>query len=299
MFKRSILAASASLALLGAAPLAAQEAEADADAAMAELDGMMEAMGALFPAEPLTPEQKARLPQAQRIIALVIPEGTIADLMGNMFDDMLGPIMAMAGSGAKPALAGKIGVSAYELDMTDEEAADIMALFDPAWAERQEREMAAFPQMMRDMMTLMEPGMRKAMSEAYAVRFTSTDLDGIEAFFATEVGAKYARESFAMASDPRMIGASMEALPAMMGAIGDMEARIKESTADLPAERSFDELSAAERARVVAATGFSEEDIRIMTAPQAWSEDGDMSGAEGAAEEATEAAREAAAAEGT
>jgi len=46
-----------------------------------------------------------------------------------------------------------------------------------------------------------------------------------------------------------------------MGMMGDMEARMAESVADLPAVRSFADLSPEERARVAEMTGYSVEDI--------------------------------------
>lgn len=285
--KRILFSAGTALALATTAPLSAQDA--GSDAATEELDQVMDMMTEIFPVEPLTPEEEARLPQAQRIVALVIPEGTMGKIMGDMIDDMLKPIMTMGGSGAKTALAQEIGVSPFELNMTDEEAADIVAMFDPVWAERQERELEAFPQMMREMMTLMEPGMRKAMSEAYATHFTTPELDGIEAFFATDIGAKYAAESFAMASDPRMMGASMEALPAMMQAMGDMEARIEESTADLPEARVYSDLTPAQRALVIEATGFTDDELRTLSEASAGSAGGwDSENNEAAMEPAVE-----------
>ncbi len=257
--KRVSLTIAASLALATSAPLAAQGQETEA--AQDGLEQVMGAMSELFPTEPLSAEEQARLPQAERIIALVIPEGTMGDIMGKMIDDIVRPMMALAGSGAKAAVAEGMGVTPYELDLDEAQAAELATLFDPAYAERMERELDAFPQMMREMMTLMEPSLRKAMSEAYAIHFTSPELTEIEAFFETETGAKYARESFAMASDPRMMSASMEALPAMMQALGDIEARMKASTADLPPPRNFAELSQEERDAVTAATGFTEDEI--------------------------------------
>ena len=273
MFKRTLLACVTGLALAFSAPLVAQDDQDDLAASQAELEQAIGAMAQMFPKEPLTPEQEARLPAAQRIVALMIPEGTMGDIMGKMIDDIVRPMMQFGGAQAKSTLARNIGVSPFEIDLSDEDSAALARLFDPAWAERQEREFAVFPEMMRQMLTLMEPGLRKALSEAYAVRFTEGELADIAAFFSTETGAKYARESFAMASDPRMMGASMEALPAMMGAMGDMEAKVAQATADLPPTRAWDELSSAERERVIAATGFTDAEIRASLAPADWQED--------------------------
>ena len=284
MMKRILLAAGASIALATApAPLAAQD-----DPSAQEMEQVMSMMGELFPTEPLTPEREARLPLAKGLVALMIPEGAMADMMGKMFDDMLNPIMQMSGSGAELTVAKAIGVTPFELEMSDEQAGEIATLFDPAWAERQEREQNLLPEMMREMMTLMEPGMRKAMSEAFAVRFTDGELTDIAAFFATETGAKYARESFSMASDPRMMAAGLESLPAMMQAFGDMEKRMAESVADLPEIRTYDALSDAERAAVIEATGFSDEEIREALSVPDYSDDSWMEESSEAAEEAAE-----------
>jgi hypothetical protein len=264
----------------------AQDDTDDLAASKAELEQVMGALGTLFPKEPLTPEQEARLPAAQRIVALMIPEGTMGDIMGKMIDDIVRPMMQFGGSQAKSTLARNIGVSPFEIDLSEEDSAALASLFDPAWAERQEREFAVFPEMMRQMLTLMEPGLRKALAEAYAMRFTDSELADIAAFFGTETGAKYARESFAMASDPRMMGASMEALPAMMEAMGDIEAQVAAATADLPPVRSYDDLSPAERERVIAATGFTDAEIRAALTPGEWAEDENW--AEEAAAEETE-----------
>lgn len=272
---RALLASCAGIALLTVpAALAAQEAQApveletaesDAETAPsseeAELAAMTEMFSGLFTAEPLTPEQETRLPAAERLIAKIIPEGTLGEMMDKMFNGALGPLLAAAPNGASTTLNKQIGTVPYAADLTEEQVSELASLFDPAWAERQQREAAMFPQLMKEVMGLMEPGMRKAMSELYAIRFSGSELAEIDAFFSTGTGDKYARESFLMASDPRIMASTMEALPALMGMIGDLEKRMAESVADLPAVRSFAELSPEERAKVAAMTGLTVEEI--------------------------------------
>jgi hypothetical protein len=269
MKMRGFLSSVTGLALLIApAKLAAQDEQVDiAQGTAADADPMAEAMGmmsAMFPTEPLTAEQETRLPQAQRIINRMIPEGTLGDMMGGMFDKMLGPILAATDAPAMGAVTKGIGASASAIDLTPEQSAELAALFDPAYVERHEREKALFPAIMRTMMTAMEPTMRKAMSELYAIHFSQTELDDIEAFFQTESGTAYARKSFTMSSDPRIIGATMEAMPQMMGAFADMERKMAEATADLPAPRSFADLSSAQQARVATLTGYSISELTAM-----------------------------------
>lgn len=271
MIRRRIFAATTALAALAltAPPLAAQDAPTEAEQSEAEeMQQAMAMLSGMFPAEPLTPEQEARLPQAQRIIAALIPEGTLAEMMGGMFDKMMGPMMNMAGPSSIGTVTEATGLSTFELDLSTEQSDELAQLFDPAWAERQKREMALMPRLMADMMNLMEPGMRKAMAELYAINFNQTELDGIEAFFQTETGATYARKSFTMASDPRILSASMEAMPQIMGSLAGMEQQMAEASADLPAKRSFADLSAKEKARVAELTGLSVEDIEARLADE-------------------------------
>ncbi len=262
MIMRSLTAAAAGLALLLTSPaLAAQDAAPTAPSDADQLAAMTDMFSGMFTAEPLTAEQQARLPAAEQLIAKVIPEGTMAEMMDKVYNGVMGPMMAAAPDGATTTLARQIGLPPYALDLGEDQAAELASLFDPTWADRQQREMAIIPAMMKDVMTLMEPGMRKAMAELYAIRFSDSALAEIDAFFSTATGTKYARESFLMASDPRIMAASMDAMPALVGMMGDMEARMAESVADLPAVRSFADLSPEERARVAEMTGYSVEDI--------------------------------------
>lgn len=264
MMMRAILASGAGLALVLATPAFAAQDQADAPAsADAERAGITEMFSGMFTAEPLTPEQEARLPAAAQLIAKVIPEGTMGEMIDTMMGGTFGPMMAAApdGATATATVARQVGTAPYALDLSEEQARELASLFDPVWQERQQREMAIFPGMMKEMVVLMEPGLRKAMAELYAIRFTASELAEIDAFFSTGTGGKYARESFLMASDPRIMAASMEALPAVMGMIGSMEARMAESAADLPPVRSFAELSHEDRARVAEVTGYSVAEI--------------------------------------
>lgn len=292
---RAISGSCAGLALMLATPALGAQDDADAAApsgADADFAAMTEMFSGLFTTEPLTPEQETRLPAAERLISKIIPAGTMGEMIDTMMGGVLGPLMAAAPSGATTTLAKQIGIEPYELDLTEEQAGELATLFDPAWEERQQREMAMVPAMMKDMVTLIEPGMRKAMSELYAIRFSSGELAEIDAFFSTDTGSKYARESFLMASDPRIMASTMEAMPALMGSIGDMDARMKQQMADLPAARSFAALTPAERAAVAAMTGLSVEEIEAGLAAQQYQ----YSAAEAALEAEAAANDEAAAA---
>lgn len=258
MIRRHITAAAAGLAALALAPpaLAAQD-HSETQTSEKPAEDPLAMLGKIFTAEPLTAEQEARLPQAQRIVALLIPDGTLGELMGKTFEQFLNPALAEIGTPGAATITKATGLDTSEFNLTEAETAELAALFDPAYAERQKREMAMMPDAMRGMMTMMEPVMRKAMGELYAIHFSAAELADIEAFFRTPSGTTYARKSFTMSSDPRIIAASMEAMPQMMAGFGEMEKKMAEAAADLPPKRSFAELSAAEKAKVAKLTGTS------------------------------------------
>ena len=274
--KTTLLTAAAALALLTApAALSAQDAMAEdkvmvGDPAPAgeqdEMAAMTQMFSGLFAKEPLTPEQEARLPAAEQLIGKIIPDGTMGEMMDKLLGGVLGPMMAAGPDAASTTLAKQIGTPVYGVELSEAQVGELASLFDPAWAERREREAALFPALMKEVVGLIEPGMRKAMSELYAIRFTGSELAEIDAFFTTETGSKYARESFLMASDPRIMASSMEALPALMGQIGDLEKRMADGVADLPAVRSFADLSPEERAKVAEMTGLTVEEIEANLA---------------------------------
>ncbi|QDH33591.1 DUF2059 domain-containing protein [Porphyrobacter sp. YT40] len=275
---RLILASASALSLLAApASLAAQDTEETVDMVeaappedeMAEDDmaedpmaALMGMMGGMIEVEPLTAEQQARMPAAEAIIARIMPPGAMAELSQSMMGGFFGSFGDILNTGPKPALAELIGVNPLELDgVSDDQAREAASLLDPAWEERQSIVTGLMPEMLGEMMNAVEPSMRRAMAELYAIRFTPAELTAIDTFFATETGGKYARESLSMASDKRMLAASMEAMPAVFTMIGQMEERMKARTESLPAPRAFGDLDEAEKAKVAALTGYSVEEI--------------------------------------
>lgn len=258
---RRLIAAFFAAGLIAAAPAAAQDKNAK-PSAQESGEAVAEMMRSMFKVEPLTAEQQARLPQAEKLVARIMPPGTMAQVMGGMFDKMLGPIMTMAGQASSSEVARELGVEAGDIQLENAEVARVAAILDPVWKERREAEMAAVQRMMGTVMTTMEPGMRKGMSEAYAINFTAAELADIERFFTTPSGATFARKSYALASDPRLIAASMEALPQMMAQMKVMEEEAKAATAGFPPRRSYADLTSAQRDEIARLTGLKQDAIR-------------------------------------
>lgn len=245
------------VALGGAVLLAASPAAAQNDADMAQ----MAALSSMFETEPLTPEQEARLPIARQIVEKVLPEGAMMEVMGSTFDSLLGPIMQMANEDTGGALATALGHRPEELGLDEAQTAEVLAIIDPAWRERNAAISSLTQTMMADMMTRMEPMMRNVMGELYAIYFDEQELRDISAFFETESGLSFARQSYAMAGDPRIMAAMFEDPELLFGTFAEMPARMEEAMADVPQGRAYDELSQADRSRLLELTGFTKEEL--------------------------------------
>ena len=253
MFTKMIGAAGGALALaLVPAPAMAQQD--DAEAALAALaDG--------FEAEPLTPEQEARLPLAREIVGRILPDGAMSEMMGSMFDGLLGPLAELGAEDSDGALANALGYSASELGMDGAAAEAALEIVDPAWRDRDRLAAEMTQAMMGDMMTRMEPLMRNVMAELYAVYFDETELADINTFFSTESGANYARQSYRMASDPRIMAAVFAEPDLLFGPVMESAAAMEAAMAEVPAARGLADLNEAEVARLSELTGLEREDI--------------------------------------
>lgn len=278
MIRRRIFAATAVLAALALAPqqLAAQTPAAQEPAATnaAQMDDVMQAMAGLFQAEPLTTEQEARLPAAQQLVAVMMPAGFYAEMMGEMMDGIFGPMTSMFSgeTGANLLLQSRLAVAPETLEgLLADERIELATLLDPGFAERG----GVMGDMMRGVMAeaavVIEPLYREGLAKAYAARFDEAQLADIAAFFATPTGQVYASESMKLLADPQVMGASMQALPAMMGSMGDMMAEVEAKMAELPPEKSWNDLTADEQARVAALLGISQAELAELVrdpAPQ-------------------------------
>jgi hypothetical protein len=250
--KKLIFALGAPLAL-SAQPVMAQEEDSGAD--------MVAAMAEMFKVDPLTAEQQARLPLAREVIVTIMPEGAMVEAMDGMFDGMMKPLMKMASAATSETLEKDLGVVSIPREMSEAEIMEASLLIDPVREERNERITELMPELMADMMRPMEPIMREAMIEIYAIHFTNKELTDLRAFFQTESGLSYARKSLTLQQDPRMVSAMMNSMPVIMGSIGDMVKKMEERMADLPEQRVYADLSAEQRQRLEALTGLEQAEL--------------------------------------
>ena len=248
-----------------------EDAEPDSAEELQELASMM---SGLFQGEPLSAEQEARVPAAQAVVLTMMPDGFYTDLMNDMMDQMLRPMMSMF-SNPDFVLGNRLEVDPEMLAALDEaEKRELVTMLDPAHEKRGDAMVEAMTGNMGGVFANIEGPMREGLAKAYAVRFDAAQLTDIANFFATPTGALYAREQLALFSDPRVIQASMQAMPTMMGNMGDMENGIVEAMEALPAERSYADLSARERSRMSELLAISPAELEnVVTAPSPMNSD--------------------------
>lgn len=240
--------------------------DAEADGAMDEA-AVLAMMSGLFQAEPLTAEQEARLPAATAIVATMMPEGFYGELMGDVMEKTMRPMMAMF-SEPDFLLASRLTLDEAALaELSDAEKQELLTMLDSAWDQRADTMVDALISNMGGAFAAVEPPVRAGLAKAYAVRFDEAQLADISAFFATPTGGEFARQSMALFADPQVMGATMEAMPEMIGSFTEMETAMEAALESLPAERDYADLSMAQRARMADLLGVEPDALDDMVIP--------------------------------
>lgn len=272
MIRKSFIAAAGLAALaMAPGPLAAQSPSAEpisSDAA--SLDGFADLFAGLFTTAPLTQQQADRLPAAEAVVATMLPQGFYAQMMGEMMDAMLAPMLGLFGgeAGANIVLAGRLAIPADDLAaLPADSKIELASLLDPAFGERGQVMQAMLGDVLRDTAELIEPLFREGLGKAYATRFDEAQIADIAAFFETPTGRVFAKENIKLMADPQVMGASMQAVPAMLGQMGDITGKLESAMAALPPEKALDDLTGAERSRVAQLLGLDESDLAQAVKP--------------------------------
>lgn len=275
MINKYLVAAVAGLGAIAMipVPLAAQnEIPQQTSSDAAALDGFAELFSGLFQSAPLTAEQADRLPAAEAVVATMLPQGFYAQMMGEMMDAILAPMLGLFGgeAGANIVLSGRLAIAPDDLAaLPADNKVELASLLDPAFAERGHVMQAMLGDVLRDTADLIEPLFREGLGKAYATRFDEAQIADIAAFFDTPTGRVFASENIKLMADPQVMGASMQALPAMLGQLGDITGKLEAVMATLPPEKELGDLTGAERARAAQLLGLDEGDLSEAIKPAA------------------------------
>jgi hypothetical protein len=136
--------------------------------------------------------------------------------------------------------------------------ADIMAIFDPVHDQRTAIIMQTTIASMTTIMTDLEPSIREGLAEAYARRFTASQLADMNRFFDTPSGQAYAANAMSIQTDPAVMSRMQAIVPVLMQRLPGIMDQANRATAKLPPARKFNDLTPAERAKLAGLLGVPE-----------------------------------------
>lgn len=245
------------------------EEEAAQEAAIAQMNDAFAMFGAFFKADPLSQEQEALLPLATQMAEQMVPEGTLATAMDETMRPMITSIMDMAMGNERGNLAVLTGVDLDEVMALDDDAAEeLLGIFDPQFALRNERVSAITFEMIATMMEALEPAYREALARAFTTRFEEAEMVQLLGFFETPLGAKFAKEVVQVQYDPQMMGLMEQMGPAMAAALPTMMEQMAALSKEVGDPRSFTQLSTAERDRAAHLFGKSVSELEALQPPE-------------------------------
>ncbi|HVQ09881.1 MAG TPA: DUF2059 domain-containing protein [Allosphingosinicella sp.] len=168
----------------------------------------------------------ARLAAAARVVDLMMPPGSMRQLMSDFVPDM---DMVLAQT------AAQLGIDTQ--GMSPEERARAVeargAQRDRHFRERLRITMDVSQRVMTDIMAELEPDMRRIMVTMMARQFDRAELGELLAFMTTPTGGKYARLALTMGRDPAWQEMMTLMIPRMAGAATRVEAAVRDATAHL------------------------------------------------------------------
>jgi hypothetical protein len=261
--KRLLLAAVTGLSLSLATTSVSAQTTDSSEPSAEQLEAIGNLLGDMFgSAEPLSPDEEARLGAAMQVVTKLFPEGTYAKMMEETMAPMLDGMMGGLGGSPAIALSGLTGLDPFTLsEVGDDKLVAALALLDPAASERNAALGEAMFGLISEVVIEIEPSYRTGLARAYAVRFTEAELTDLAAYFSTPVGEKYAAESFLIFADPQVMASMNEMMPAMMQRMPAMMEMMTTAGAEFPEGRSFSQLDAGERTQLAQLLGVSEDEL--------------------------------------
>jgi len=209
------------------------------------------------PAATAAPVEPARLAIATRIALRLMPDGTYRQILGGSLNRIMD--MTMDGVANMPikTLAGMGGLDAAALEkMPSATLKQVTEILDPAYQQRTRTIMSVMTTEMANFVSTMEPSFRDGLAEAYATHFSAAQLDELERFFQTPTGALYARQALLLQTDPAVMARMQTMIPKMMQIMPDVMKKAAAATAGLPKQRTFADLTPAEKNRVAQLLGM-------------------------------------------
>lgn len=248
----SLLAAGAALAFVAMAlPAAAQE------------DPVAIGVNPSAQLEPLSEEQKARLPLARALVDVIVPETGTLDVLGYPYSAIFGRSDLDTPRDPRHTLRARLGHPDEDLEISDENARAAMLILDPDWVEREAADREAMRQLRQFYADNLSPLLRQGLVEAFAVEFDEQVLRDAGAFYATDSGRAFGTGSLSIGSHPRVMAALIRRFEdgAMMEAMQAQAAEMQSAVERLAPPRDFEDLTEAQLSELSALVGLTEAEI--------------------------------------
>jgi hypothetical protein len=213
-------------------------------------------------ASTLPPVDPALLAQARPIASIILPDGTMARMMGPMMQKIMAPMMD---SFTKMPIRDLLKAGGIEADKADAlnpaTIEEIMAILDPNFRKRMDVMLNTMMPALGQFMGRFEPDMREGMAEAFASRYNAAELGEISAFMKTPTGAKFGSGFMELAADPHYLGKVQAMIPEMMRAMPEILQKSVTEMGTLPKPRTYKDLTPAERQRLEALIGLDSKKV--------------------------------------
>lgn len=175
-----------------------------------------------------TPEvpDAARIAAAGRLIDLMMPPGSMRELMSDWMPTM-DTLLALT--------AERLGIDTEGMSREQRARAveTLGAQSDRHFRERLQITLDVTVRVTAEIMAEMEPDMRRVMVTLMARQFDQAELGEMTTFFNTPTGRKYARMAFTMGRDPAWQEVLTLMVPRMTEAETRIQAAVREATAHL------------------------------------------------------------------
>ncbi|HYI47488.1 MAG TPA: DUF2059 domain-containing protein [Allosphingosinicella sp.] len=182
--------------------------------------------GSGAPAPAVERPDPARIAAAGRLIDLMMPPGSMRELMGDLMPTM-DTILAMT--------AERLGIDTQ--GMSSEQRARAVerlgAQSDRHFRERLQITLDVSVRVTSEILAELEPDMRRVLVTLMARQFDQAELGEMIAFFDTPTGRKYARMAFTMGRDPAWQEVLTLMVPRMTEADTRIQAAVRDATAHL------------------------------------------------------------------
>lgn len=218
---------------------------------------------------PMVMPDPARLATARAIADRVMPAGTYRTILQGSLNGMISGMMNQMMDVPVRQFAATAGMPAEEAKkLGGATTRQIMSVIDPAFDERSRLSMAAMMDGLGDVLVKIEPDIREGLAEAYATRFSATQLAEIRAFFDTPTGSSFAAQQMTLMNDPALAKRMQALMPTIVQAMPDLIKRVEAATAGLPKPKKAADLTDAERSKLAQLLGIPPEKLKQAKEPK-------------------------------